>query len=47
LVWVVLYLDILDYANTNKYKTVRSLSGLDTNGAGVSGFNGAVGSSWW
>lgn len=24
--------DILDYANTNKYKTVRSLSGTDTNG---------------
>lgn len=26
--------DILDYANTNKYKTVRSLSGGDSNGAG-------------
>lgn len=24
-------IDILDYANTNKYKTLRSLSGLDTN----------------
>lgn len=26
--------DILDYTNTNKYKTVRSLGGVDTNGAG-------------
>ena len=27
-------IDILDYANTNKYKTVRSLSGFDINGGG-------------
>lgn len=27
-------IDILDYANTNKYKTTRSLSGVDTNGSG-------------
>jgi hypothetical protein len=27
-------LDLLDYANTNKYKTVRNLSGLDQNGSG-------------
>lgn len=27
-------LDILDYANTNKYKTLRSLAGYDTNGGG-------------
>lgn len=26
--------DILDYANTNKYKTMRSLSGGDNNGSG-------------
>jgi hypothetical protein len=26
--------DILDYANTNKYKTLRSLSGNDLNGSG-------------
>ncbi len=26
--------DILDYANTNKYTTVRSLSGVDKNGSG-------------
>ena len=34
-------MDILDYANTNKYKTVRCLSGADTNGA-ASGFAGFV-----
>jgi hypothetical protein len=27
-------LDILDYANTNKYKTTRALSGFDYNGSG-------------
>jgi hypothetical protein len=27
--------DILDYSNTNKYKTVRTLYGFDTNGAGT------------
>ena len=27
--------DILDYANTNKYKTNRTLSGFDNNGSGV------------
>ena len=27
-------IDILDYANTNKYKTARILAGLDVNGAG-------------
>ena len=26
--------DFLDYANTNKYKTVRALSGYDANGSG-------------
>lgn len=26
-------IDILDYANTNKYKTIRCLSGLDLNGS--------------
>lgn len=29
--WVV---DILDYANTNKYKTIRALAGFDTNNTG-------------
>ncbi len=27
-------MDILDYANTNKYKTVRTLGGYDANGSG-------------
>jgi hypothetical protein len=27
-------IDILDYANTNKYTTSRSLSGMDANGSG-------------
>lgn len=27
-------IDVLDYANTNKYKTVRSLAGQDQNGSG-------------
>lgn len=27
--------DILDYANTNKYKTRRSLAGIDANGSGT------------
>jgi hypothetical protein len=27
--------DILDYQDTNKYKTVKSLSGLDMNGSGT------------
>lgn len=40
--------DILDYANTNKYKTTRSLSGFDVNGT-VSGYGGFIqlySSSW-
>ena len=31
--------DILDYTNTNKYKTVRNLGGVDNNGSGTVGFN--------
>ena len=30
----VLIIDILDYRNTNKYKTVRNLGGYDSNGTG-------------
>lgn len=30
-------MDFLDYKNTNKYKTVRSLSGFDNNGTGWAG----------
>ncbi len=32
-------LDILDYADTNKFKTTRSLTGFDRNGAGSVSFN--------
>jgi len=40
--------DILDYKNTNKYKTIRSLAGINTNGvATVNGQNVALGSSLW
>ena len=28
-------IDILDYVNTNKYKTIRSISGHDANGSGI------------
>jgi len=28
-------IDVLDYTNTNKYKTVRCLSGVDQNGSGA------------
>lgn len=38
-----LIIDILDYANTNKFKTIRSLGGYDANGSGyislVSGYS--------
>jgi hypothetical protein len=32
-------LDVLDYANTNKFKTSRSLAGYDNNGSGVIEFD--------
>ena len=28
-------IDVLDYANTNKYKTIRNLGGTDNNGSGT------------
>ncbi len=34
--------DILDYKNTNKYKTVRSLTGKDTNGSGILWFSSGL-----
>jgi len=34
--------DILDYANTNKYKTIRTLSGVDLNGSGAVFFNSGL-----
>ena len=36
-------IDILDYTNTNKYKTVRALTGTDGNGSGVL----SLGSGLW
>ena len=35
-------MDILDYANTNKYKTFRVLQGVDANGSGVVGLNSGL-----
>jgi hypothetical protein len=35
-------IDILDYTNTNKYKTVRSLVGTDTNGGGYVIFSSSL-----
>jgi hypothetical protein len=34
-VFGVMVMDILDYQNTNKYKTTRSLLGFDSNGSGT------------
>lgn len=34
--------DILDYTNTNKYKTIRTLSGYDANGSGRVGLNSTL-----
>ena len=36
-----LVMDILDYANTNKYKTTRAMVGFDTNGT-VAGYGGRI-----
>ena len=33
--WAANIIDILDYTNTNKYKTLKTLSGYDANGSGV------------
>jgi hypothetical protein len=35
-------IDVLDYANTNKYKTMRSLYGTDLNGSGQVGIASSV-----
>ena len=35
-------IDILDYANTNKYKTQRSLGGTDQNGSGALAFGSGL-----
>ena len=41
--WGSTVMDILDYQNTNKNKTVRTLTGADRNGAGVVGIR----SGYW
>ena len=41
-VYGALIMDILDYANTNKYKTTRALSGFDVNGT-IAAYGGRVG----
>jgi hypothetical protein len=38
-VFGVFVMDVLDYTNTNKNKTVRVLQGVDANGSGVVSFN--------
>jgi hypothetical protein len=39
--YAALVIDILDYKDTNKYKTVRGIQGVDFNGS-VGGYTGAV-----
>jgi hypothetical protein len=41
-VFGVAVIDILDYANTSKYKTTRSLAGFDGNGYGYINLNSSV-----
>lgn len=38
-VFGAIVVDILDYTNTNKYKTIRNLGGWDSNGSGWVTFN--------
>lgn len=38
----VYVIDLLDYTNTNKYKTLRCLWGFDANGSGYTGINSSV-----
>lgn len=40
--FAVAVIDILDYANTNKYKTIRSLTGADFNGSGEVWFQSSL-----
>ena len=41
-IFSTMVIDILDYANTNKYKTVRISSGFDANGSGYVGLYSGV-----
>ena len=38
----VAIVDLLDYTNTNKYKTLRALQGADSNGDGIVGITSGV-----
>jgi hypothetical protein len=40
--WGCSIIDFLDYANTNKYKTVRNIGGTDSNGAGYVGMQSTL-----
>ena len=44
-VFAAAVIDILDYANTNKNKTIRALDGLDNNGSGTVAFSSSLWSS--
>lgn len=41
-IFATFIIDILDYKNTNKYKTIRSLNGFDTNGGGYIALNSGL-----
>lgn len=41
-VFSMMIIDVLDYANTNKNKTIRNLYGFDSNGAGYVGLNSVL-----
>lgn len=41
-VYSINILDVLDYTNTNKYKTMRNLNGLDSNGSGFVSLTSAL-----
>ena len=41
-VFSAIVIDILDYANTNKYKTSKFLGGYDNNGSGVIQFSSSI-----
>ena len=40
--WGVSILDLLDYTNTNKYKTMRNIGGTDNNGSGYVGLQSGL-----
>jgi hypothetical protein len=41
-IYSTMIIDVLDYTNTSKNKTVRTLYGFDSNGAGYIGFNSTL-----